>query len=109
MLVKPQNSVFTLVLSLYNIKLTFIITHTLFQVYLNHQIDIKQNSQLKLFNTSGFWSLKMQRAMVNLCNHDESWVLSATNDTTPSLQNNSLGGLLPQKSIINVLKVLECR
>ena len=43
---------------------------------------------------------EMQWAMVNLCNHDESLVLGATNDTTPSPQNNSLGGLLPQKLII---------
>jgi len=45
-----------------------------------------------------------QRDMVNLCNYDESQVLGATtNDTTPTHQNNSLGGLLPQKLIINVL------
>jgi len=50
---------------------------------------------------------EMQRATVNLCNHDESGVLGATNDTTPSPQNNSLGGLLPQKSIIDVLKAME--
>jgi len=49
---------------------------------------------------------EMQRAMVNLCNYDESQVLGATDDTTITLQNNNLGGLLPQKSTIDVLKVL---
>jgi len=43
---------------------------------------------------------EMQKAMVNLYNHDESLVLCTTNDTTPSPQNNSLDGLLPQKLII---------
>jgi len=51
----------------------------------------------------------MQRATVNLCNHDESQVLGATNDTTPSPPNKSLGELLPQESIIDVLKAMECR
>jgi len=35
-----QNYVFMLALSLYNIKLTFTITHTLFQLHLNHQLVI---------------------------------------------------------------------
>jgi len=53
---------------------------------------------------------EMQRVMVNLCNYIiESWVLGATNETTPTPQNNSLGELLPQKSIMDVLKALECR
>jgi len=43
---------------------------------------------------------EMQRATVNLCNYNESWVLGATYDTTPTPQHNSLGGFLPQKSII---------
>ena len=51
----------------------------------------------------------MQSTMVNLCNHDESQVLSTNNDTLPSPPNNSLGGLLPQKSIIDVLIAMECR
>ena len=42
---------------------------------------------------------EMQKAIVNLCNYDKSQVLSATNDTTPTPQNNGLGGLLPQKSV----------
>ena len=50
----------------------------------------------------------MQKATVNLLNHDESWVLGATNDTTPTPHNNGLGGLLPQEPIINVLKAMEC-
>jgi len=52
---------------------------------------------------------EMQRAMVNLCIHDESQVLGATNDTTPSLPNNSLGRLSPQKLIIDVQKAMECQ
>jgi len=52
---------------------------------------------------------EMQSATVNLCNHDESQVLGATNDTIPSPLNNSLGGVLPQKSIIDVLKAIECQ
>jgi len=52
---------------------------------------------------------EMQRAAVNLCNHDESQVLGGTNDTIPSHPNNTLGGLLPQKSIIDVLKAMECQ
>jgi len=52
---------------------------------------------------------EIQRAMVNLCNHDESQALGATNDTTPSPPNNSLGGLLPQKLIIDALKAMECQ
>jgi len=52
---------------------------------------------------------EMQRAMVNLCNHNESRVLGATNDATFNPQNNHLGGLLPQKSIIDVLKAMECQ
>jgi len=52
----------------------------------------------------------MQRATVNLCNHDESQILGATNYTIPSPSNNSLGGLfLPQKSIIDVLKAIKCQ
>jgi len=47
--------------------------------------------------------------MVSLCNHDESQVLGTTNDTIPSPPNNSLGGALTQKLIINVLKAMECR
>jgi len=46
---------------------------------------------------------EMQRAMVNLCNHDESQVLGTTNDTILSPPNNRLGGLLPQKLIIDIL------
>jgi len=52
---------------------------------------------------------EMQRVMVNLCNHDESCILGATNDTTPSPPNNSLGEILPQKLIIDVQKAMECR
>jgi len=52
---------------------------------------------------------EMQSATVNLCNHSESQVLGTTNDTMPSPPNNSLGGVLPQKSIIDVLKAMECR
>jgi len=51
----------------------------------------------------------MQGVTVNLCNHDESQVLGATNNTIPSPPNNSLYGLLPLKSIIDVLKAMECR
>jgi len=47
---------------------------------------------------------EMQSAMVNLCNHDESQILGTTNDIIPSPLNNILGGVLPQKSIIDVLK-----
>jgi len=36
---------------------------------------------------------EMQKAMVNLCNHDESQVLGTTNDTIPSPPNNSWGGV----------------
>ena len=49
--------------------------------------------------------IEMQRATVN---YNESQVLGTTNDTIPSPPNNSLGGLLPQKLIIDVLKVMEC-
>jgi len=49
-----------------------------------------------------------QSDMVSLCNHDESQVLGTTNDTIPSPPNNSLGGVLPQKLIIDVLKAMEC-
>jgi len=52
---------------------------------------------------------EMQNATVNLCNHSESQVLGTTNDTIPSPPDNSLGGVLLQKSIIDVLKVMECR
>jgi len=52
---------------------------------------------------------EMQRGTVNLCNHNELQVLGASNDTIPSLPNNSFGGLLPEKSIIDVLKAMECR
>jgi len=52
---------------------------------------------------------EMQSAMVNLCNHGESQVLGTTTDTIPSPPNNSLGGVLLQKSIIDVLKAMECR
>ena len=45
----------------------------------------------------------MQGVTVNLCNHDESQVLGATNDIITSLPNNSLDGLLQQKSIIDIL------
>jgi len=48
----------------------------------------------------------MQRATINSFKYDESQVLGATNDTTP--QNNSLGGPLPQKLILDV-KALECQ
>jgi len=50
-----------------------------------------------------------QSATVSLCNHDESQVLGVTNDTIPNPSNNSLGGVLPQKSIIDVLKAMECQ
>jgi len=40
MLVKLQNFVFTLALLLYNMQLTYTITHTLFQLHLNHQIYV---------------------------------------------------------------------
>jgi len=43
-----------------------------------------------------------------MCNYDDSPVLGATNDPTPTPQNNSLGELLSQKSIIDVLKAMEC-
>jgi len=52
---------------------------------------------------------EMQSAMINLCNHDESQILGTTNDIIPSPSNNSLGGLLPQKSMIDVLKAMECQ
>jgi len=52
---------------------------------------------------------EMQSAMINLCNHGESQVLGTTNDTIPIPLYNSLGGVLPQKSIIGVLKAMECR
>jgi len=52
--------------------------------------------------------IEKQSAMVNLCNHSESEVLSTTNDTIPSSPNNSISGVLPQKSIIDVLKAMEC-
>jgi len=52
---------------------------------------------------------KMQSAMVNLCNHSESQVLGTTNDNILSPPNNSPGGVLPQKSLIDVLKAMECR
>jgi len=52
---------------------------------------------------------EIQRAKVNLCNHDKSQVLDGTNDTIPSLPNNSSGQLLPQKLIIDVLKVMKCQ
>jgi len=52
---------------------------------------------------------EMQSAMVNLCDHGESQLLGTTNGTIPSPPNNSLGGVLAQKSIINVLKAMECR
>jgi len=47
--------------------------------------------------------------MVNLCNHDESQVLVTTNDTIHIPPNNSIGRVLPQKSIIDVLKSIVCR
>jgi len=89
MLVKLQNSIFTLSLSLYNIQLTFTITHThfvLFQLHLNHQIDINQNPQLNSLALIDSEALikEMQRTMVN---YDESQVLGATNGTTLTLQN----------------------
>jgi len=62
MLVILQNSVFTLTLLLYNIKLTFIITHTLFQLHSNHKIYIKQNPQLKSFGICGFQSPNQKNA-----------------------------------------------
>jgi len=34
-------------------------------------------------------------------------VLGVTNDTTPTPPNNSLGGLLPHKLMIDVLKAME--
>ena len=85
MLVKLQNSVFTLALSLYNIKLNFTITHTLFQLHLNHQLDTNQNPQSKknflaLMDSEALIK-EMQSATVNLCYHSESQVLGATNDT----------------------------
>jgi len=46
----------------------------------------------------------MQSATVNLCNHNESQILGTTNNIIPSPLNYSLGGVLPQKSIIYVLK-----
>ena len=52
---------------------------------------------------------EMQSTTVNLCNHDESQVLGTTDDTIPSHPNNSLGGVLPQKSIIDVLKAMKCQ
>jgi len=52
---------------------------------------------------------EMQSNMVSLCNHDESQVLGTTNDIIPSPPNNGLGRVLPQKSIIDVLKAMECR
>jgi len=52
---------------------------------------------------------EMQSATVSLCNHDESQVLRTTNDTILSPPNNSLGGVLPQKSIIDVLTAMECQ
>jgi len=52
---------------------------------------------------------EMQSAMVSLCNHDESQVLGTTNDAILRPPNNSLGGVLPQKSIIDVLTAMECR
>jgi len=54
-----------------------------------------------------FSSYQYVKRIVNLCNHDESQVLDATNDTTPSPPNNSLGGLLLQKLITNVLKAMK--
>ena len=36
---------------------------------------------------------EMQSDTVSLCNHDESQDLGTTNDTMPSLPNNSLGGV----------------
>jgi len=76
MLVKLQNSVFTVALSLYNINLT---TYTVFQFCLNHQIGINQNPQLNLLALVDSETLikEMQKAMVNLYNHDESLVLGA--------------------------------
>jgi len=52
---------------------------------------------------------EMQSSTVNLCNHSESQILGTTNDTIPSPPNNNLGGVLPQKSIIDVLKAMEYR
>jgi len=75
-------------------------TYTLFQLYLNHIRKLK--STIKTLALEALIK-KVQRATVNLCNHDELHVLGITNDTTPSPPNNSLGGLLPQKSIIDVL------
>jgi len=48
-----------------------------------------------------------QSDTVSLCNHNESQVLSTTNDTIPSPPNNSSGEILPLKSIIDVLKAME--
>jgi len=52
---------------------------------------------------------EIQSATVNLRNHGASQVLGTTNDIIPSPPNNSLGGVLLQKSIIDVLKPMECR
>jgi len=52
-------------LLLCNIQLAFTITHThfvLFQLHLNHQIDINQNPQLKPFGTCGLYSLNQENA-----------------------------------------------
>jgi len=51
----------------------------------------------------------MLRAMVNLRGHNESQVLGTTNDAILSPPNNSLGELLPQKLIIDVLKAMDCQ
>jgi len=53
---------------------------------------------------------EMQSATVNLCNHGELQVLGTANDIIPSPRppNNSLGGILLQKSIIDVLNAMEC-
>ena len=52
---------------------------------------------------------EMQSTTVSLCNYNESQVSGTTNDTILSPPNNSLGGGLPQKSIIDVLTVMECQ
>jgi len=52
---------------------------------------------------------EMQSTTVNLCNPSGSQVLGTTNDIIPSPPNNSLGGVLSQKSRIDVLKAMECR
>jgi len=57
---------------------------------------------------SGALIKEMQSATVNLCNHNKSQVLGTTNDVILNPLNNSLGGVLPQKSIIDVLKAIEC-